>query len=241
MPQSQLHSPGQFLDIDKTQQLSHSRFALFSIIDTEAEDVSAPIPPSKTDNVVSRIWIETKDYLVQFKSAEFRKKFIEDISYIFSSAFSNIQKGDVGKRGEELFAIQAVLVTFVIFGVPTFLSFFIKLVGVVATSGGFYFISRGVWDLRQNLTPFVAPIDGNQLVTNGIYGVVRHPLYTGLISLCVGVSIFSDSMEKAVLSAVLAYFLDKKADKEEEMLNIMHPITYYAYTQTTKKLLPTVY
>ena len=231
----------QFFNSDKIQQLSQNGFALLSIIDTQAEDVTPPLPSSKIESPISRIWHETKDYLIQFKSAEFRKKFLEDIKYIFTSAFNNIREGDVGKRGEELFLAQAILVAFVLFGVPAFVSFFVKLTGILATSGGFYFISRGVWDLRQNLTPFVAPIAGNQLVTSGIYSSVRHPLYTGLISLCLGVSIFSDSVDKAVLTVALAYFLDKKADKEEELLNKMHPISYQIYSQTTKKLVPSIY
>lgn len=228
-------------NLDKTQQLSQNEFALLSIIDTQAEDVSAPLPSSKANNLLTLIWQETKDYLLQFKGAEFRKKFLEDIKYIFTSAFNNIREGDVGKRGEELFLGQAILVAFVLFGIPTFVSFLIKLTGILATSGGFYFISRGVWDLRQNLTPFVAPIAGNQLVTSGIYSSVRHPLYTGLISLCLGVAIFSDSVDKAVLTLVLAYFLDKKADKEEELLNDMHPMSYQIYAQNTKKLVPSIY
>lgn len=217
------------------------QIVLRSIIDTHAEDVSSPKPPSKSESILYRFWHETKDYLLKFKNAGFRKSFREDIKYIFGSAYNNIREGEMGKRGEELFAIQAIVVTFVILGVPAFVSFSIKAVGIIAVSGGLYFISRGVWDLRQNLTPFPHPIDGNQLVTTGIYSSVRHPLYTGLISLCMGVSIFSDSLDKAVLTVILAFFLDKKADREEELLINKHPYTYQIYAETTKKLFPAVY
>ena len=218
-----------------------NQITMRSIIDTQAEEVPSPQRPPEPKSIFLRIWNETKNYLLQFRQTEFRKRFSVDIRYIFSSAYNNIREGELGKRGEELFAAQLLLVTFVLFGVPMFVSFSLKLVGIVATSGGLYFISRGVWDLRQNLTPFVSPISGNQLVTTGIYGVVRHPLYTGLISLCLGVSIFSDSVDKAVLTVFLAFFLDKKADREEELLKNVHPITYSMYVQTTKKLLPTIY
>lgn len=213
---------------------------LRSIIDTQAEDVSSPKTP-KSDNIIFRVLEETKDYLLQFRNAEFRKRFSRDFSDIFKSAYRNIREGEVGKRGEELFAAQAVLVTIIIAGVPIFITFFIKLVGIVATTGGFYFICRGVWDLKQNLTPFVSPISGNQLVTSGIYGSVRHPLYAGLICICLGASIFSDTVDKAVLTAFLAFLLDKKATREEELLLEMHPMTYGIYVENTKKLIPTIY
>lgn len=213
---------------------------LRSIIDTQAEDVSSPRTP-KSDNVFLRIVEETRDYLLQFRNAEFRKRFGQDFSDILKSAYKNIREGEVGKRGEELFAAQAVLVTIIIAGVPIFITFFIKLVGIAATTGGFYFICRGVWDLKQNLTPFVSPISGNQLVTSGIYGSIRHPLYTGLICICLGASIFSDTVDKAVLTAFLAFLLDKKATREEELLQEMHPMTYGIYVQNTKKLIPTIY
>lgn len=213
---------------------------LRSIIDTQAEDVSSPRPP-RSDNVFYRIAQETRDYLLQFKNAEFRKRFSQDVSDIFKSAYKNVREGEVGKRGEELFAAQAILVTIIIAGVPVFITFFIKLVGIVATTGGLYFICRGIWDLKQNLTPFISPISGNQLVTSGIYGSVRHPLYTGLISVCLGASIFSDTVDKAVLTAFLAFLLDKKATREEELLQEMHPMTYQIYVENTKKLIPTIY
>jgi protein-S-isoprenylcysteine O-methyltransferase Ste14 len=236
-----IHNPSRLVPLPTYGRSVKPRTVLQSIIDTHAEDVSSPKPPSKSESILYRFWHETKDYLLQFKNAGFRKTFREDIKYIFASAYNNIREGEMGKRGEELFAIQAVVVTFVILGVPAFVSFSIKAVGIIAVSGGLYFISRGVWDLRQNLTPFPHPIDGNQLVTTGIYGSVRHPLYTGLISLCMGVSIFSDSLDKAVLTVILAFFLDKKADREEELLINKHPYTYPMYAQTTKKLFPALY
>ncbi len=103
---------------------------------------------------------------------------------------------------------------------------------------GVYLMIRGVWDLKENLTPFVSPVSGNQLVTSGVYDAVRHPIYTGVIFFCAGIAIASDSIEKLVLTAALAYFLDRKADKEEQLLLAIHPLMYRVYLQTTKKLLP---
>jgi protein-S-isoprenylcysteine O-methyltransferase Ste14 len=215
--------------------------ALRSIIDTNAVDVPPEPESNKKQSNVRQTLNETKDYLLKFREAEFRQQFLDDLKSIFSSAYKNVREGVVGKRGEELFFAQLVLVSLVLFGVPTLLVVFIRLLGVVSTTSGLYFIARGVWALKDNLSPFITPVSSNQLVTTGIYNTVRHPLYTGLIALCLGVSISSNSVDKTVLTIILAYLLDKKADKEEEYLYTLHPITYEVYVAQTKKLIPTIY
>ncbi len=40
---------------------------------------------------------------------------------------------------------------------------------------------RSLFDLGQNLTPLPHPRHDGQLVQTGIYGLVRHPLYSGVI------------------------------------------------------------
>ena len=187
-----------------------------------------------------RIWNETKQFLSNLESVHFRRKFLLDTKYIISSAVKNISEGEIGKRGEELVLIQFGIMALVFLGVPPLVSVVIKLFGVFSTICGLYVMVRGVWDLKENITPFVSPIAGNQLVTSGVYDAVRHPIYTGLIFFCAGIAVASDSIEKAVLTAVLMYFLDRKADREEQMLLDLHPLTYAIYVQQTKKMFPSL-
>jgi protein-S-isoprenylcysteine O-methyltransferase Ste14 len=49
--------------------------------------------------------------------------------------------------------------------------------------GAMLLLGRSLLDLGQNLTPLPHPRDDGQLVQTGIYGLVRHPLYSGVISL----------------------------------------------------------
>jgi len=44
-------------------------------------------------------------------------------------------------------------------------------------------LGRSLFDLGQNLTPLPHPRDDGQLVQTGIYSLVRHPLYSGVIFL----------------------------------------------------------
>jgi protein-S-isoprenylcysteine O-methyltransferase Ste14 len=45
------------------------------------------------------------------------------------------------------------------------------------------FLGRSLSDLGQNLTPLPHPRDEGQLVTTGVYGLVRPPMYSGVIYL----------------------------------------------------------
>lgn len=218
-----------------------NQISLRSIIDTNGEDVPTDPELPKKQNEIKQFINETKDYLFKFRSAEFRQQFLDDLKSIFSSAYKNIVEGDVGRRGEELFFAQLSLVTLILFGVPTLLVIGIRLFGALSTASGLYFIARGIWALKANLSPFITPVSSNQLVTSGVFNIVRHPLYTGLIALCLGISITSNSVDRTVLTIILAYFLDKKADKEEIYLYTLHPITYEVYAAQTKKLIPTIY
>jgi protein-S-isoprenylcysteine O-methyltransferase Ste14 len=231
----------QILQIPSMRSVRKESQTLRAIIDTNAVDVPSEPESGKKKNNIQQTLNETKDYLLKFREAEFRQQFLDDLKSIFSSAYNNIREGDVGKRGEELFFAQLSLVSLVVFGVPTILVIAIRLLGFISTASGLYFIARGIWALKDNLSPFITPISSNQLVTTGIFNAVRHPLYTGLIALCLGISISSNSVDKTVLTIILAYFLDKKADKEEEYLDTVHPLTYEVYKTQTKKLIPSIY
>jgi protein-S-isoprenylcysteine O-methyltransferase Ste14 len=44
-------------------------------------------------------------------------------------------------------------------------------------------VRESLFELGQNLTPLPHPRDEGQLVKTGIYGLVRHPMYSGVIYL----------------------------------------------------------
>jgi len=188
---------------------------------------------------LARVWRETADFLASLENLQVRRKLLADAKHIVTCAWKNVSEGEVGKRGEELVFVQCGLLALVLLGVPPLVSFIIKLSGVLSAACGVYLMARGCWALRDNLTPFVSPVAGNQLVTTGVYHAVRHPIYTGLLCFCAGVAISSGSVEKAVVTAALAYVLDMKATKEEQSLVALHPLTYRIYAQqTTNRFLP---
>ena len=149
----------------------------------------------------------------------------------------------MGKRGEGWFVLQLVLFAVILLAPPvppvTFplwlraLGLGILVVGGVVGTGG-------ILALGSNLTAFPKPIEGGTLVTKGVYSVVRHPIYTGLIlgTLCLG--IFRASLLGIGLAVVLSIFFDLKSRREEKWLVEAYP-GYADYRQRVKKLMPWVY
>jgi protein-S-isoprenylcysteine O-methyltransferase Ste14 len=92
----------------------------------------------------------------------------------------------------------------------------------------------------DSLSPFPAPPRTGALKTDGIYGQMRHPMYTGLIMVMSGLSIFTDSADRLLLTALLAYLVEIKSNKEEAYLLESYGQAYNDYMeQVPEKFLPT--
>ena len=98
----------------------------------------------------------------------------------------------------------------------------------------------GVINLGRNLTPFPKPSVRTQLVQHGIYGMIRHPLYTAVIGASMGWAAIWQSWQALAVSLALAVFLDAKARHEERWLRQQFP-DYANYAQRVRRFVPWVY
>ena len=105
---------------------------------------------------------------------------------------------------------------------------------------GGLFALRGVVDLRENLTAVPRPRDGGRLIEHGTYRVVRHPIYTGIVTAGVGWGLATASPAALALVVVLGGFFDLKTRREEAWLLAAYP-GYAAYEGRVRKLNPFVY
>lgn len=119
----------------------------------------------------------------------------------------NAKSGEVGKRGGKLLATALGLFCMVTCGVPPVVSWLTQLAGVPAIAYGAYLVLSSVWQLREHNSPYIIPSLDNKLVTDGVYRYTKHPMYGGLIVSSVGVAIYTNSVEKLILAAILAYVL----------------------------------
>ncbi|MCX6923824.1 MAG: isoprenylcysteine carboxylmethyltransferase family protein [Verrucomicrobia bacterium] len=98
----------------------------------------------------------------------------------------------------------------------------------------------GTVSLGRNLTPFPKPSAGVRLVTSGIYGFIRHPLYTAVFCGSVGWALVWRSWPSLAAALVLAPFFDAKARREERWLRQQFP-EYSEYERRVRRFVPWIY
>lgn len=91
----------------------------------------------------------------------------------------------------------------------------------------------------DSLSPFPAPPLAGTLKTGGIYRQMRHPMYTGLLMIMLGLSILTNSADRLLLTGLLTYLVEVKSNREEEYLLDSYGQAYYDYMQRVPgKFLP---
>ncbi len=81
--------------------------------------------------------------------------------------------------------------------------------------------------------------DEPELVTSGPYGLVRHPIYTGILTAVVGTALVIDLIVLIVAVILGAYFVYSARVEEKNMIAAF-PAAYPAYRARTKMLIPLV-
>jgi len=116
----------------------------------------------------------------------------------------------------------------------------IRLAGIAALAGALFYGIRGIVDLGTNLTPLPTPRRTNTLVTRGVYGIVRHPLYSAILHGAFAWAAFRLSLFHLGATAVLLIFFSAKATREERWLAERHA-GYEEYCCRVKRFIPWIY
>jgi 2-amino-4-hydroxy-6-hydroxymethyldihydropteridine diphosphokinase len=112
--------------------------------------------------------------------------------------------------------------------------------GVAVAGAGALQAILGLRHLGTNLTAYPQPLETARLVARGVYRLVRHPIYGGIVLMMVGAGLFRASAAALVIGVVGGMFFWFKARFEERMLRCHYPgYTDYA-TQVTRRLIPWV-
>jgi protein-S-isoprenylcysteine O-methyltransferase Ste14 len=98
----------------------------------------------------------------------------------------------------------------------------------------------GTISLGRNLTPFPKPSASTRLVQTGIYGLMRHPLYTAVCCGSVGWALVWQSWPALLAALALAPLFDGKARREERWLRQQFP-DYADYERRVRRFIPWLY
>lgn len=91
--------------------------------------------------------------------------------------------------------------------------------------------------LSERLSPFPTPKANARLLQNGLFGLIRHPIYSGLILAFSGWSLRNESPEQMLVSLLLwALFWFKSRYEEERLLE--HFPDYAEYRKKTGRFWP---
>ncbi len=130
-----------------------------------------------------------------------------------------------GQRGTAWVVVQGVL--FVVFFGVFLLSdpvaefsglVLVRIAGVLVAVAG---SGLSVWAVRLHgpeLSPYPAPVLGTTVITTGVYRIVRHPMYGGIVLFSLGTSLAYAKPWVLLTSLLFLVFFTAKSHHEEKLL-----------------------
>jgi protein-S-isoprenylcysteine O-methyltransferase Ste14 len=117
----------------------------------------------------------------------------------------------------------------------------VRWLGVVLFAAGGALRIWPVFVLGHRFSGLVAIQPGHTLVTGGVYGVIRHPSYLGLLIGSLGWALAFRSGVGVLLTVLLIPPLLARIRAEEALLRTQFGDAYDAYRRRTSRLIPGIY
>ena len=117
----------------------------------------------------------------------------------------------------------------------------VRWLGVVLFAAGGALRLWPVFVLGRRFSGLVAIQPGHELVMSGVYGVIRHPSYLGLLVNSLGWALAFRSSVGVLLTALLVPPLVARMRAEEALLLAHFGSEYEAYLARTSRLIPGLY
>jgi protein-S-isoprenylcysteine O-methyltransferase Ste14 len=134
--------------------------------------------------------------------------------------------------------VYAILPSWVMFlSIPLPDWFRLVMVGVAAL--GILFVSWGYWALGKNWAPSVSGVRKDTvMVTTGLYGFVRHPIYLGAFIFLAALTLVAANLLILLPTLALLALLYTSIDDEEAMLIDRFGDEYREYMKRTPRFIP---
>lgn len=115
-----------------------------------------------------------------------------------------------------------------------------QVLAAVLLQAGLTLVCMAAWRLGRHLSPLPHPREGAPLIEDGPFRWMRHPIYTGLVLMALGLGCWRQGWLGICWALVLLAFFDLKARREESWLITRYP-AYGAYRQRVRKFIPGIY
>ena len=137
------------------------------------------------------------------------------------------------EKGKKLVFLQfALIIVLALFPDNNKVDPRLSIVGTVMLAIGLALLFAGFMGLGKSLTANPVPNQDGVLVTKGIYSIVRHPIYLGLLSITLGLVVSSGVWAQIIVWIALAVLLVYKMRWEEVLLTAK----YKGYAQYMTKV-----
>lgn len=114
-----------------------------------------------------------------------------------------------------------------------------QLLGIATALAGSLFAATAMWSLGRSYGIRTDVFESHRLKTNGVYGVVRHPMYLGILVYHLGAALGLESL--VLLAATALVMLPYSAARiaaEERVLRAAFGADYERYAARVPALLP---
>ncbi|WP_142828517.1 methyltransferase family protein [Planococcus soli] len=117
-----------------------------------------------------------------------------------------------------------------------------QLLGIVLLVLGVFLRFWGILHLKSQFTRYVTVREGDEIVSTGPYRKLRHPLYTGLLFITLGMALFFSSPIAAALgSGAMIWALLQRINYEERLLIEKFGPAYQQWMKERARLIPFIY
>jgi protein-S-isoprenylcysteine O-methyltransferase Ste14 len=144
------------------------------------------------------------------------------------------------EKGKKLVFIQfALIIVLALFPDNNKVDPRLSIVGTVMLAIGLAVLFAGFMGLGKSLTANPVPNQDGVLVTKGIYSIVRHPIYLGLLAITLGLVISSGVWAQIIVWIALAVLLVYKMRWEEVLLTAKYK-GYAEYMTKVPAVIPSL-
>lgn len=110
--------------------------------------------------------------------------------------------------------------------------------GAVLTAAGLLFTVWARVHIGTNWSGVVTVKENHELIQSGPYGIVRHPIYTGLLVALVGSAIARGEWRGVIAVAIVLWAFSRKLQTEERYMREQFGDAYRRYSERVPALIP---